>query len=82
MRTLVTGGTGFIGSQVVRKLLDNNHQVRIFSRGKVNADLFGDRSVDVVSGDLADAQTLIDAQDISKNLFYRGAERQKAIIIT
>ena len=46
MRALVTGGTGFIGSQVVRKLLDDNHHIRIFSRGVVNADIFEGRSVD------------------------------------
>jgi uncharacterized protein YbjT (DUF2867 family) len=51
MRALVTGGTGFIGRQVVRQLLVGNHRVLIFSRGDVNTGMFGDRSVEVVSGD-------------------------------
>jgi UDP-glucose 4-epimerase len=32
MKTLVLGGTGFIGSYVVDQLLSNGHQVRVFSR--------------------------------------------------
>jgi len=72
MRALVTGGTGFIGRQVVRRLLDDNHHVRIFSRGNVNADMFGDRSVEVASGDLANAGSLIDAMDGMEVLYHIG----------
>ena len=72
MRALVTGGTGFIGRQVVRKLLDENHHVRIFSRGSVNADIFGNRSVEVASGDLANARSLIDALDGIEVLYHIG----------
>jgi len=72
MRVLVTGGTGFIGRQVVRRLLDDNHHVRIFSRGNVNADAFGGRSVEVASGDLANAPSLIDAMDGIEVLYHIG----------
>ena len=72
MRALVTGGTGFIGRQVVTKLLDDNHQVRIFSRGKVNAEMFGGRSVEVASGDLVNPQSLIDALDGMEVLYHIG----------
>ena len=72
MRALVTGGTGFIGSQVVRKLLDDNHHIRIFSRGVVNADIFEGRSVEVASGDLANARSLIDALEGMEVLFHIG----------
>lgn len=72
MRALVTGGTGFIGRQVVRKLLDDNHHVRLFSRGSVNADMFGDKSVEVASGDLANARSLIDALDGMEVLYHIG----------
>ena len=72
MRALVTGGTGFIGRQVVRRLLDDNHHVRVFSRGNVNADMFGGRSVEVASGDLANARSLIDALDGMEVLYHIG----------
>jgi len=72
MRALVTGGTGFIGRQVVRKLLDDNHHVRIFSRGSVNADIFGGRSLEVASGDLVNAQSLIRALDGMDVLYHIG----------
>jgi nucleoside-diphosphate-sugar epimerase len=72
MRALVTGGTGFIGRQVVRKLLDDNHRVRIFSRGNANADMFADRSVEVASGDLANVRSLIDALDGMDVLYHIG----------
>ena len=72
MRVLVTGGTGFIGRQVVRRLLDKSHHVRLFSRGYVKADMFGDRKVEVASGDLANASSLIDALDGMEVLYHIG----------
>jgi UDP-glucose 4-epimerase len=72
MRALVTGGTGFIGRQVVSRLLDDNNHVRIFSRGNVNPDMFGGRAVEVASGDLADSKSLIDALDGMDVLYHIG----------
>ena len=39
MRVLVVGGTGFIGSFVVRRLVDGGHGVTVFHRGQKEADL-------------------------------------------
>ena len=63
MRALVTGGTGFIGRQVSLNLLDDDHFVRIFSRRTEVPEIFRNRNVEVVSGDLEHAQSLIDALD-------------------
>ena len=57
MRSLVTGGAGFIGSSVVRALLARGDEVRVldnFSTGKREnlAGLAG--SVEIVAGDLMD----------------------------
>jgi nucleoside-diphosphate-sugar epimerase len=39
MRILVIGGTGFIGPHIVRRLLEQGHEVLVFHRGQTEADL-------------------------------------------
>jgi len=44
MKVLVVGGTGFIGTQLVEKLLEREHEVTIFTRNERKARTrFGDR---------------------------------------
>lgn len=60
MKTLVLGGTGFIGSYVVDRLLARGHEVRVFSRtpGKFRAPLPG---IDYRLADFTDIPALIEA---------------------
>jgi nucleoside-diphosphate-sugar epimerase len=39
MRVLIIGGTGFIGQWIVRALVENAHEVRVFHRGSTTAAL-------------------------------------------
>lgn len=50
MRTLVTGGGGFLGQYIVEQLLEAGHSVRVFCRGTYAA--LDALPVDVVRGDL------------------------------
>jgi nucleoside-diphosphate-sugar epimerase len=56
MRALVTGGGGFLGGAIVRRLLSAHHRVRGFSRGRYPA--LAELGVEQYQGDLADRAAL------------------------
>ncbi len=61
MRVLVTGGAGFIGSHLVRRLVERGYSVRVldnFSTGSIENiwDVLG--SVELVKGDVRDPETV------------------------
>lgn len=73
MKTLVTGGTGFIGSHVVQSLLAEGQAVRLLSRRPEMPEQLKKKNVEVVQGDLDDPGSVIHAmEDI--DLFYHIGE--------
>jgi UDP-glucose 4-epimerase len=76
VRALVTGGAGFIGSHLVRRLLRDGHEVRVldnFSTGsRANlADLEG--SVEVVEGDVQSYERVHNAVAGCEVIFHEAA---------
>ncbi len=55
---LVTGGSGFVGSAVVRKLLDSDRSVRVLCRAGNNRQNLEGLDVEIVEGDLRDPAAL------------------------
>ncbi|WP_017328051.1 hopanoid-associated sugar epimerase [Synechococcus sp. PCC 7336] len=54
MRAFVTGGTGFVGANVVRLLLEKGVEVRALARERSRLDNLGDLDVEIVRSDLND----------------------------
>lgn len=67
MKTLVTGGTGFVGSHIVAALVANGHDVRLLVRRPEQVPVtFGPHGfapTDVVAGDVRDRSTVEQALD-------------------
>ena len=58
MRAFVTGGTGFIGGAVVRRLVKSGHEVRALVRQGADARQLDGLPVERVAGDLRDRASL------------------------
>ena len=61
MTTLVTGATGFLGSAVVRVLLEAGQAVRVLARPGCDRTNITGLEIEVCSGDLRDPASLVDA---------------------
>lgn len=73
-KALVTGGTGFIGSHVVRKLLDRGIRVSCLVRSQSSRSNLEDLSVEFVVGDLRDRSSLQQAVQGCQWLFHVAAD--------
>jgi dihydroflavonol-4-reductase len=74
MRSLVTGANGFVGSAVLRVLIDEGHEVRSLVRANSNKDNLRDLNVEIVEGDLRDVESLRMSVADCDNLFHVAAD--------
>ena len=63
MKTLVTGGTGFVGANVVRALLKRGVEVRALVRPRSDTRNLDSLEVELVAGDLRDRGSIEAALD-------------------
>ncbi|KZS85524.1 3-beta-hydroxysteroid dehydrogenase [Mycobacterium persicum] len=70
-RVLVTGGSGFVGANMVTTLLERGYQVRSFDRAP--SPLPPHPSLEVLQGDITDASTCATAVDDIDTIFHTAA---------
>jgi nucleoside-diphosphate-sugar epimerase len=58
MKAVITGGTGFIGSRLVEKLIENGYEVRCLVRKSSETEPLKKLGIDLCYGDLSDHDSL------------------------
>ena len=74
MMTLVTGATGFVGSHLVRQLLERGERVRVLVRPASSMRALEGLGVEVVRGDLRNASAVHAAMRGIRRVFHVGAD--------
>lgn len=69
MKYFVTGGTGFIGSKLIEKLVEGGDEVLVLTRSASNADHLPD-SVTPVEGNITDADSLREPMTSVDGVFH------------
>lgn len=73
MKTLVTGGSGYIGSAVVRELLDDGASLKVLVRESGDLRNLEGLDVDLVYGDITDFHSIKDALRGCDRVFHLAA---------
>jgi len=73
MRAFVTGGTGFIGSRVIKRLRDRGDEVVALVRTPSKATKLVDQGVELVEGDLSSDDAIKRGIDGADAVFHIGA---------
>ena len=72
MKTLVTGSTGFLGSAILRELLDDGREVKLLVRKDADTANIDGLDVEIAYGDLRDSESLQSALN-GCNILYHAA---------
>ena len=73
MKCFVTGGTGFVGANLIRLLLQQGHQVRALVRNSSNLNNLKSLNIELVTGDL-NSRELADLMSGCQVLFHVAAQ--------
>ena len=74
MRVTVTGGTGFLGGFLVRDLIAKGVEVRLLARPSARADALAAGGVQVMRGDLGDAESIARAVSGADVVYHLAAK--------
>jgi dihydroflavonol-4-reductase len=74
VKALVTGGTGFVGSHLVRVLLERGEEVRCLVRSTSRLDNLNELPVEFVAGDLRDLESLTKAIKDTRVVYHCAAD--------
>ena len=74
MKTLITGAAGFLGSHVTRQLVARGEAVRVLMRPSSNNRAISDLSLEYVTGDLRDPESLARAMRDVDRVFHVAAD--------
>jgi nucleoside-diphosphate-sugar epimerase len=78
MRVLVTGGSGHLGANLVRRLLDEGQQVRVLERAGGGGEALAGLDVEVAGGDLRDAAAVRGAVRGCRRVYHCAAKVSSA----
>jgi nucleoside-diphosphate-sugar epimerase len=73
MKTFITGGTGFIGSHVVKKLIERGHEVYALTRSEKSATALESLGAKPVWGDITDRESMREGMKNSEAVFHLAA---------
>ena len=74
MKVLITGGTGFVGSHLVRTLLERGEQVRCLVRSTSRRDNLKGLPVEFIVGDVRDLASLQEAAKGARLIYHCAAD--------
>jgi len=63
MKIFITGGTGFIGTYLVRRLTQTNHELHCLARESSDIHLIKEIGANIITGDVTDKASLLKGMD-------------------